>query len=86
MVDRHKDLVVNYLARLVGCRDRAEDYAQETFVRLYQNLDRYRDEGNLVAYLLRIATNLVRRDERPKAALRSARLSCPCQSRCRRWW
>jgi RNA polymerase sigma-70 factor (ECF subfamily) len=64
LVDRHKDLVVNYLARLVGCRDRAEDYAQETFVRLYQNLGRYRDEGNLAAYLLRIATNLVRSDER----------------------
>lgn len=66
LVERHKDLVVNYLARLVGCRDRAEDYAQETFVRLYQNLGRYREEGNLVAYLLRIATNLVRSDERRK--------------------
>ena len=64
LVDRHKDRMVNYLARLTGCRDRAEDLAQETFVRLYQQLDRYREEGALAAYLFRIATNLVRSDER----------------------
>lgn len=64
LVDRHKHLMVNYLTRLTGCRDRAEEYAQETFVRFYQKLDRYREQGNLSAYLLRIATNLVRSDER----------------------
>lgn len=64
LVDRHKDPMVNYLARLTGCRDRAEDFAQETFVRFYQQLDRYCEEGTLAAYLFRIATNLVRSDER----------------------
>ena len=66
LVDRYKNLLVNYLTRLTGCRDRAEDYAQETFVRFYQKLDRYREQGQLSAYLLRIATNLVRSDERRK--------------------
>ena len=64
LVDRHKDLLVNYLTRLTGSRDRAEDLAQETFVRFYQTLDRYREEGQLSAYLLRIGTNLVRSEER----------------------
>lgn len=66
LVERYKDRMVNYLARLTGCRDRAEDFAQETFVRLYQQLDHYREEGALTAYLFRIATNLVRSDERRK--------------------
>jgi len=66
LVDRHKDKMVNYLARLTGCRDRAEDIAQETFVRFYKQLHRYRDEGTLSAYLFRIATNLVRSEERKK--------------------
>lgn len=66
LVDRYKNPMVNYLARLTGCRDRAEDFAQETFVRFYQGLERYREEGNLMAYLFRIATNLVRSDERRK--------------------
>ena len=70
LVDRYKDRVVNYLSRLTGCRDRAEDYAQETFVRLYQTLHRYRDEGTLLAYLMRIGTNLVRSDQRRKSRWR----------------
>ena len=66
LVKRYKNAMVNYLTRLVGCRDRAEDFAQETFVRFYQSLDRYRHEGQLAAYLYRIATNLVRSHERRK--------------------
>lgn len=66
LVERYKDAMVNYLTRLTGCRDQAEDFAQETFLRLYQNLDRYRDQGHLTAYLYRIATNLVRSQERRK--------------------
>lgn len=66
LVNRHQDLVVNYLARLTNCRSRAEEVAQETFVRFYQQLHRYRDQGMLTAYLLRIATNLVRSEERRK--------------------
>ncbi len=66
LVERHKDRVVNYLTRLTGCRDRAEDIGQETFVRFFQQLRRYRDQGHLVAYLMRIATNLVRSEERRK--------------------
>ena len=66
LVDRHKDQMVNYLARLTGCRDRAEDIAQETFVRFYKQIHHYREEGTLSAYLFRIATNLVRSEERRK--------------------
>lgn len=66
VVDRYKDPIVNYVTRLVGERSRAEDVAQETFVRFYRHRDRYREEGALQAYLFRIATNLVRSQERRK--------------------
>lgn len=66
IVEQHQDLLVNYLTRLVGQRDRAEDLAQETFIRLFQHWETYREEGVVVAYLLRIATNLVRDEERRK--------------------
>jgi RNA polymerase sigma-70 factor (ECF subfamily) len=64
LVDRHKDAVVSYLTRLTGDRDRAEDLGQETFLRLFRSAAEYREQGFLRAYLFRIATNLVRSDER----------------------
>lgn len=64
LVERHKDALVNYLTRMAGSRDRAEDLAQETFVRLVERSDGYREQGQLKAYLYRIATNLQRSAER----------------------
>ena len=70
LVDRHKDAVVNYLTRLTGNRDRAEDLAQETFLRLFRSARDYVEQGYLRAYLYRIATNLVRSEERRERRLR----------------
>jgi RNA polymerase sigma-70 factor (ECF subfamily) len=70
LVDRHKDAVVNYLSRLTGSRDRAEDLAQETFLRLFRAAAGYNEQGYLRAYLFRIATNLVRSEERRERRLR----------------
>jgi len=70
LVERHKDAVVNYLTRLTGDRDRAEDLAQETFLRLFQAAPKYQEQGLLRAYLFRIATNLVRSEERRAKRLR----------------
>jgi RNA polymerase sigma-70 factor, ECF subfamily len=64
LVDRHKDAVVNYLTRLLGNRDRAEDLGQEAFLRLFRSAAGYVEQGFLRAYLFRIATNLVRSEER----------------------
>ena len=70
LVDRHKDAVVNYLTRLTGNRDQAEDLAQETFLRLFRSAGGYTEQGLLRAYLFRIATNLVRSAERREKRLR----------------
>lgn len=66
VVERHKDGLVTYLARLTGSRDRADDLAQEAFLRLFHAASsfRYRERGQLAAYLFSIATNLVRSEER----------------------
>jgi RNA polymerase sigma-70 factor (ECF subfamily) len=58
IVDSHKDALINYLTRLGGSRSRAEDLAQEAFLKLYQHADRYEENGKLRGYLYRIATNL----------------------------
>jgi RNA polymerase sigma-70 factor (ECF subfamily) len=58
IVDRYKDSLVNYLTHLVRSRDRAEEIAQDAFVRLYRHAANYRDQDRLGPYLFRIATNL----------------------------
>lgn len=59
IVDRYKDSLVNYLTHLVRSRERAEEIAQDAFVRLYRNASKYRERERLGPYLFRIATNLV---------------------------
>src|SRR5262245_22702404 len=64
LVTRYEGTIVNYLAKMSGSRARAEDLAQETFIRLYEHAARYREEGKLAAWLYRTATNLLRSEER----------------------
>jgi RNA polymerase sigma-70 factor (ECF subfamily) len=59
IVDRYKNSLVNYLTHLVRSRERAEEIAQDAFVRLYRNASKYRERERLGPYLFRIATNLV---------------------------
>ena len=59
IVDRYKDSLVNYLTHLVRSRERAEEFAQDAFVRLYRNASNCQKQERLGPYLFRIATNLV---------------------------
>lgn len=64
LVERYKDSLVNYLSKIAGNRERAEDFAQDTFLRLFTHAHNYQERGQLVGYLFRIATNLVRSEGR----------------------
>ncbi len=64
LVERYGDRVVGCLMRLTGCSARAEDLAQDTFIRFYERLDRYDERGKLGAYLVRLATRMFLSDER----------------------
>jgi RNA polymerase sigma-70 factor, ECF subfamily len=57
LVERHQDLVFRVTARLVGSDEEAEDVTQETFLRAFHRLDRYRGEAPFRSWLLRIAHN-----------------------------
>ena len=48
----------NFLARMTGSRTDAEDLFQETFVRVYKNLHRFREGAPFRPWLYRIAANL----------------------------
>jgi RNA polymerase sigma-70 factor (ECF subfamily) len=57
LVERHQKPVYRLAYRLLGNADDADDAAQETFVRAYVHLARYRPGSSLRTWLLAIAGN-----------------------------
>jgi RNA polymerase sigma-70 factor, ECF subfamily len=58
LVARHTRKVFGLAYRFVGRVDEAEDLTQETFVKVYQNLERYRDsDGSFPTWLMTVARN-----------------------------
>ena len=66
LVDRFKLRLFNYLFRMVGDRDEAEELAQETFVKAYIHADKYKTIAKFSTWLYTIGTNLVRNRIRSK--------------------
>lgn len=58
LVDQYRDRMVQFFYRLCWDRDRAEDLAQDLFVKLLLGSRAYRPEGRLQTFVYRIATNL----------------------------
>jgi len=58
LVTRYKDPVINYINMMIGNYDIAADLAQETFLRVYQNIGRYNSLYRFSTWIYRIATNL----------------------------
>lgn len=60
LMQRHGERLFHYLVRQLRNEGDAEDLAQETFVRVYQNRARFDQKAKFTAWLYTIATNLVR--------------------------
>ncbi len=57
LVDRHKDRLVNFFYGLCNNRARAEDFAQEVFIKIFKNRDSYEPSGKFTSYMFTIAKN-----------------------------
>jgi len=58
LVDRYKDLVYALIARTVQDRSRAEDLAQDVFLRIHRGLPYFRGEARLSTWMYRIVANV----------------------------
>jgi RNA polymerase sigma-70 factor (ECF subfamily) len=67
LVDRFKVRLFNYLFRLTGNREEAEEVAQEAFVKAYIHAGKYKTIARFSTWLYTIATNLVRNRMRSKS-------------------
>jgi RNA polymerase sigma-70 factor (ECF subfamily) len=59
LYDRHADAVYRVAYRVCGDGDAAADCAQETFVRAFKSLERYRGDAPFTAWLRTIALRVV---------------------------
>jgi RNA polymerase sigma-70 factor (ECF subfamily) len=74
LVDRYEARLVQFFYRLCWDRDRAEDLAQELFLKLLRGSRGYEPQGRLSTYIFRAATNLwidCYRSQRPQPRLYS---------------
>jgi RNA polymerase sigma-70 factor (ECF subfamily) len=58
--ERHKAQIYNYLYRLSGSRELADDLTHDTFLSAYESLPKLRPDSNIAPWLYRIASNRFR--------------------------
>lgn len=74
LVDAYRDRMLQFFFRLCWDRDRAEDLAQDLFLKLMLGSKRYRPEGRMSTFVYRVATNLWidhYRQQRPRPRFQS---------------
>ena len=59
LLSRYKNLVYSVVLRMVNDSEEANDLAQEIFIKVYRNLDKYQPEYKFSTWLIRISTNHV---------------------------
>ncbi|GAA4281531.1 RNA polymerase sigma factor [Gaetbulibacter aestuarii] len=57
LVDRYKDLVFTLALRMLKNRDEAEEVAQDTFVKVYRSLKRFKGDSKFSTWVYRITYN-----------------------------
>lgn len=59
LVDRYKNLVFSVLSKMTNNPDEYADIAQEIFIKIYKNLDKYRPDYHFSTWIIRITKNHV---------------------------
>jgi len=67
LVERYQGRMVNFIQRSIGDRDRAEDLAQEVFVRVYRHIRRFDTSKKFSTWIYTIASNLAKNELRNRS-------------------
>ncbi len=59
LINKYKNLVYSVVLRMVNDSEEANDLAQEVFIKVYKNLDKYQPEYKFSTWIIRITTNHV---------------------------
>jgi RNA polymerase sigma-70 factor (ECF subfamily) len=67
LVERYQARLLNFVYRIVGDRERAEDLVQEVFVRVYRHLARFDRSKKFSTWIYTIASNLAKNELRNRS-------------------
>lgn len=59
LIERHQDMVVGTVAKMLGNASEAEDISQQVFLRIWKSAKRYKPSAKFTTYLFTITRNLV---------------------------
>jgi RNA polymerase sigma-70 factor (ECF subfamily) len=57
LVDRYKDMVYTLSLRMIRNREEAEELAQDTFIKVYRSLGKFKGESKFSTWLYKVAYN-----------------------------
>jgi RNA polymerase sigma-70 factor (ECF subfamily) len=64
LVARYQTRLLNFVYRMIGDRERAEDLVQEAFIRVYRHLHRFDPNKKFSTWIYTIASNLAKNELR----------------------
>ena len=67
LVARYQIRLLNFIYRMIGDRERAEDLVQEAFLRVHRHLDRFDPARKFSTWLYTIASNLAKNELRNRS-------------------
>ena len=67
LMERYQARLLNFVYRIVGDRERAEDLVQEVFVRVYRHLGRFDRSKKFSTWIYTIASNLAKNELRNRS-------------------
>ena len=67
LVQRYRGRLLNFVNRMIGDRERAEDLVQEAFIRVYRHLHRFDTTKKFSTWIYTIAGNLAKNELRNRS-------------------
>ncbi len=57
MIDRYSKKIYNFVLNFAGSRDDASDITQDIFLKVYNNIDKFKEDRSFVSWLLTLSKN-----------------------------
>jgi RNA polymerase sigma-70 factor (ECF subfamily) len=77
LFNAYKSRIFNYINKMTGDREVAEELTQETFISVYMNINNYKPLGLFKAWIYTIASNLTRNELKRRASKKDVSLNQP---------